>query len=196
MKQLISARDQIESSLGQQQQLNHLQQQQYTTINSDHHQVIIDEESRRRREVLARRPSYRKILNELSSADVSAIAASFQPDLIKTEQQNNSNNHHGNHHSNNGNDGTIVSTSPYVKLVNTGGTIQLAPAAGGGTSDGGLGGLSTLTMTNSVSSLGSGQGGAIQYVQSTGQDGPFLFPGKRKKNYLVSSFYLLISLTN
>lgn len=170
MKQLISVRDQIESSLGQQEQLNHLQQQQFT-INPDHQ--VIDEESRRRREVLARRPSYRKILNELSSADVSAIAASFQPDLIKTEQQNN---HHGNHHSNNGNDGTIVSTSPYVKLVNAGGTIQLASAAAGA-SDGGLSGLSTLTMTNSVSSLGSGQGGAIQYVQSAGQDGPFLFPG-------------------
>lgn len=33
----------------------------------------IDDESKKRREVLARRPSYRKILNELSSADISAL---------------------------------------------------------------------------------------------------------------------------
>lgn len=176
MKQFISARDQIEASLGQQhaaaqqqqQQLIQLQQssQQFTTQSG---QVIFDsEESRRRREVLARRPSYRKILNELSAADVSSIAASFQqPDLIKTEPNHNHNGNQDHHQQQQ----TIVTTSPYVKLLNAG-TIQLAPA--GGNSQDGLGGLSTLTMTNSS---GITSGGTIQYVQSTGQDGPFLFPG-------------------
>lgn len=176
MKQFISARDQIEAALGQQQQaqvqqqqLIQLQHSQQFTTNTG--QVIFDsDESRRRREVLARRPSYRKILNELSAADVSSIAASFQPDgLIKSEPNNNNHNH--NHQDHQQQNQAIVATSPYVKLLNTG-TIQLAPAGSNGQD--GMG-LPTLTMTNSPSISG---GGTIQYVQSSGQDGPFLFPGE------------------
>lgn len=175
MKQFISARDQIESALGQQQaqvqqqQLIQLQQSQFTTNQG---QVIFDsDESRRRREVLARRPSYRKILNELSAADVSSIAASFNPDGLIKAEPNNNHNHNNQDHQQQQNQ-AIVATSPYVKLLNTGGTIQLAPAGSNGQD--GMG-LPTLTMTNSSNISG---GGTIQYVQSSGQDGPFLFPGE------------------
>jgi len=49
---------------------------QLITARSDDEAVNhLDEESRKKREVLARRPSYRKILNELSSADLTAITS-------------------------------------------------------------------------------------------------------------------------
>lgn len=67
-----------------------------------------EDESKKRREVLERRPSYRKILNDLSSAEVSAIAAQFNQNLqqqhllqeIKTEpdQHPSSSSHHPSHH--------------------------------------------------------------------------------------------------
>lgn len=194
MKQFISARDQIEAALGQQQaqvqqqQLIQLQQQQFST--NPGHVIFDSDESRRRREVLARRPSYRKILNELSAADVSSIAASFQHDgLIKTEPNNNNHNHNNNQDHQQQQNQAIVATSPYVKLLNTGGTIQLAPAGSNG-QDGGMG-LSTLTMTNSSNISG---GGTIQYVQSSGQDGPFLFPGKLSIRTIVLYFFNSVEL--
>lgn len=51
--------------------------QQLITSNRSEDDVLgnIEDESKKRREVLARRPSYRKILNELSSADLSAITS-------------------------------------------------------------------------------------------------------------------------
>lgn len=67
-----------------------------------------EDESKKRREVLERRPSYRKILNDLSSAEVSAIAAQFNQNLqqqhllqeIKSEavQHPSSSSHHPSHH--------------------------------------------------------------------------------------------------
>ncbi|XP_074594839.1 uncharacterized protein LOC141850186 [Brevipalpus obovatus] len=113
-----------------------------------------EDESKKRREALERRPSYRKILNELSSADVGAITSLPS---IKNEDDNDSES----------STTTIVTgvSSPYLKVV-PGSTIQLAAAA-----QDGLQGLQTLNMTNT-----SGGGNTIVQYAAQGQDGQFFVP--------------------
>lgn len=160
---------------------------------------IHDDESKKRREVLERRPSYRKILNDLSSAEVSQIVSQFQQPDIKHDPDHHPSQHHPHsqqqqqHSPNNssatgttgGNSGSsnsqqsapahpatiTVAASPYLKVVPAS-TIQLAgPAAG---SPDGLPGLSALAVNpGSASAAGT----IVQYGH--GQDGqPFHFvPG-------------------
>ncbi|PRD34836.1 UNVERIFIED_CONTAM: Creb1 [Trichonephila clavipes] len=118
--------------------------------------VTPSEDPKKRREILARRPSYRKILNELSATDGSttAVLKEEEPHNITQETQEQENN-------------TITvggnqySTSGLLKA------IQLATNS----QDSGIQGLQTLTMTNT----GSGTASAIvQYTQ--GQDGQFFVP--------------------
>ena len=161
----------------------------------------LEEESKKRREVLERRPSYRKILNDLSSAEVSAIAAQFNhpQDLgslnnnnnIKTSKNNNQSDSPSVTNSNissaslavTGHPMTVSSSGSFVKVVPAS-TIQLAPGPGSSSSEGSLPSLTALTVANTssggpVSSGGGGHntGTIVQYAHS--QDGPFFVPGKQ-----------------
>jgi len=110
-----------------------------------------EEDSRKRREILARRPSYRKILNDLSSVDQAVMGSE-----IKDES-------HGDHQDDIPN--TINIGGMRVAVVPAG-TIQLAGSQGDQ-----IQGLQTLTMTNAG---GGGAGTIVQYAQ--GQDGQFFVP--------------------
>lgn len=118
-----------------------------------------EEESKKRREILARRPSYRKILNDLSSTEAQGAVASLAADS-KEEHEEDADN------------GTITVSG--TQYHTTAGLIKVVPASAiqlAVTQDGGIGGLQTLTMTNA----GSGTAGTIvQYAQ--GQDGQFFVP--------------------
>nr|CAG4638736.1 EOG090X0DMT [Cyclestheria hislopi] len=135
-----------------------------------------DETTKKRREILARRPSYRKILNELGGCEISedkgdstggidSDASSSSPAPPSSSQRTTSSVSIA---------GTHYQTTAGLLKVIPGGTIQLATATGGGgqgvgtvVGDGQT--LPILTMTNTPS------GGAIvQYAQ--GQDGPFFVP--------------------
>ncbi|XP_053200831.1 cyclic AMP-responsive element-binding protein 1-like [Panonychus citri] len=114
---------------------------------------ILDEEAKARREGLTRRPSYRKIFNDLSATNVGSSSSIAD---IKSEDDGES--------SESSNAATIAVASPYLKVVPTS-TIQLASAS----QDGTIQGLQTLTMTNAAS------GGIVQYA-TQGQDGQFFVP--------------------
>ncbi|XP_048755102.1 cAMP-responsive element modulator-like isoform X2 [Ostrea edulis] len=113
-----------------------------------------DSESKKRREMLSRRPSYRKILNELSSP----VAVS------KIEEESNSS------QSQDGDSGEGASNISGVQYQQ--GTIQIANSDGVAVSQG----LQTLTMTNANPSTTSAATGAtiVQYAQ--GPDGQFYIP--------------------
>ncbi|XP_048755098.1 cAMP-responsive element modulator-like isoform X1 [Ostrea edulis] len=117
-----------------------------------------DSESKKRREMLSRRPSYRKILNELSSP----VAVS------KIEEESNSS------QSQDGDSGEGASNISGVQYqqVLPAGTIQIANSDGVAVSQG----LQTLTMTNANPSTTSAATGAtiVQYAQ--GPDGQFYIP--------------------
>ena len=166
MKQLISSRSELEAKVGS----------------------ILEDESKKRREVLERRPSYRKILNDLSSAEVSQIVSQFQQPDIKHDPEHHPAQQHHQHQQHSPNNSSAASSgnnnssqqsphqqatitvaaSPYLKVVPAS-TIQLAgPGAG---SPDGLPGISALAVNP-----GSAAGGTI--VQYHGQDGqPFFVPG-------------------
>nr|CAG4637350.1 EOG090X0DMT [Ceriodaphnia reticulata] len=111
-----------------------------------------DENTKKRREILARRPSYRKILNELGGCEISG--------------------NHNQRASSVAISGTHYQTTAGLIKVLPGGTIQLATTAGNtsqGLGDGGGQTLPTLTMTNTP-----GGGAIVQYAQ--GQDGQFFVP--------------------
>ncbi|RWS27530.1 hypothetical protein B4U80_03336, partial [Leptotrombidium deliense] len=133
-----------------------------STRSDDSDTVIttIDDESKKRREVLARRPSYRKILNELSSAEASGAITALPTSEIKSEEPD---------HIERSDAGTATITvaSPYLKVVPAG-AIQLAT----GSQDGTLQGIQTLTMTNAT---GAGTSAIVQYA-TQGQDGQFFVP--------------------
>lgn len=110
-----------------------------------------EEENKKRREILARRPSYRKILNDLSSADTPVI-----PTDVKEETSS-------------------ISESSSQEANETANTIAIVPAGAIQIATGSQGeaiqGLQTLTMTNA----GAGAAGTIvQYAQ--GQDGQYFVP--------------------
>ncbi|XP_052804990.1 cAMP-responsive element modulator-like isoform X2 [Mya arenaria] len=115
-----------------------------------------DHEGRKRREILSRRPSYRKILNELSSpVSVTKI----------DEESNSSQSQDGESQ-----DGLGTTLQYQNATVIPSGAIQISVGADGTPI---ASGLQTLTMTNAspVSSAGSGNAGAtiVQYAQ--GPDG-------------------------
>ncbi|CAG2166100.1 unnamed protein product [Oppiella nova] len=117
--------------------------------------VIFEDESRKRREILARRPSYRKILNDLSSTEAAGAVTAI-PAEIKHEEDREG-----------GGDGTatIQVGGQYLKVLPAS-AIQL------GSQDGTLQGIQTLTMTNA----GAGATGAIVQYATQGQDGQFYVP--------------------
>lgn len=119
--------------------------------------LIFEDESRKRREILARRPSYRKILNDLSSTEA-AGAVNTIPAEIKSEDDSDRS------------EGTATITvagTPYLKVLPAS-AIQLS-----GSQDGTIQGIQTLTMTNA----GAGAAGAIVQYATQGQDGQFYVPG-------------------
>ncbi|XP_070211725.1 cAMP-responsive element modulator-like isoform X1 [Littorina saxatilis] len=118
-----------------------------------------DSEARKRREILARRPSYRKILHDLSSP------------VNKMDDESNSSQSQDGDHEAAQNLTNSANSVHYQQVVPTG-TIQLAdgtPVTQG---------LQTLTMTNSsptsASSAGGGSTTIVQYAQ--GPDGQFYIP--------------------
>lgn len=128
--------------------------------------LVTSEDPKKRREILARRPSYRKILNELSATDAhGATLAAASAAVLKEESSD-----HGMTDSSQDQDnGTSTITVGGTQYTTTGllKAIQLATAA---SQDGGQG-LQTLTMANTGSNAASA---IVQYTQ--GQDGQFFVP--------------------
>ncbi|XP_049269510.1 cyclic AMP-dependent transcription factor ATF-1 isoform X3 [Rhipicephalus sanguineus] len=115
--------------------------------------LTAEDDSKKRREILARRPSYRKILNELSSTEAQGAVASLTADTKDDDDDP---------------DNTItVAGTQYHTAAGLLKAIQLAV-----TQEGSLQGLQTLTMTNAGS--GTAAGTIVQYAQ--GQDGQFFVP--------------------
>lgn len=130
-----------------------------------------EEDSKKRRELLARRPSYRKILHDLSAADstgaVGVLTAAGQE--LKEETVIINGDGKANDQSSDNDSGTItVGGTQY----HTAGLLKVVPAASIQlSSQDGLQGLQTLTVANS----GNGNAGSIvQYAQ--GQDGHIFVP--------------------
>ncbi|XP_046635611.1 cyclic AMP-dependent transcription factor ATF-1-like isoform X1 [Daphnia pulicaria] len=132
-----------------------------------------DENTKKRREILARRPSYRKILNELGGCEISEDKGDSPG--IDSDSSSSSpappSSHNQRTASSVAISGTHYQTAGLIKVL-PGGTIQLATPAGNtsqGLGDGGGQTLSTLTMTNTP-----GGGAIVQYAQN--QDGQFFVP--------------------
>jgi cAMP response element-binding protein len=122
-----------------------------------------DENTKKRREILARRPSYRKILNELGGCEISEDKGD-SPGGIDSDSSSSSpappqGIQRATHYQN---------AASLLKVL-PGGTIQLAATSGSsqGVGDGQT--IPTLTMTNTP-----GGGAIVQYAQ--GQDGQFFVP--------------------
>nr|CAG4649683.1 EOG090X0DMT [Scapholeberis mucronata] len=133
-----------------------------------------DENTKKRREILARRPSYRKILNELGGCEISEDKGDSPG--IDSDSSSSSpappSSHNQRTASSVAISGTHYQTAAGLIKVLPGGTIQLATTAGNtsqGLGDGGGQALPTLTMTNTP-----GGGAIVQYAQ--GQDGQFFVP--------------------
>ncbi|XP_076326155.1 cAMP-responsive element modulator-like isoform X2 [Tachypleus tridentatus] len=133
-----------------------------------------EDESRKRREILARRPSYRKILNELSSTEPQGPVVSLGTTVEVKEESGTAGDNI--HESDTGtalasNTVTVAGTQYHTAqglLKVPASAIQLAT----GSQDGTLQGLQTLTMTNAGTAA---TGTIVQYAQ--GQDGQqFLVP--------------------
>ncbi|PVD30558.1 hypothetical protein C0Q70_09826 [Pomacea canaliculata] len=130
-----------------------------------------DSETKKRREILARRPSYRKILNDLSSPvnkmDEDSNSSQSQDDQETAQNL------------------TTSANAVHYQQVVPAGTLQLAdgtPVTQG---------LQTLTMTNAspTSAANAGTGGAtiVQYAQ--GPDGQFYIPvgGANVQTYQIAT---------
>lgn len=135
---------------------------QVTGVGSDGDNGDEDAETRKRRDILARRPSYRKILNELSSPDgaptitVAKIEEEDSPDSGQDDDEDEE-------------EATNLSTSHGIPLQSVvPGTIQLATHP-----DSTSAGLQTLTMTNAAQSTAGGAT-IVQYAQAA--DGQFFIP--------------------
>lgn len=137
-----------------------------TTVNDD--DLTDGAEGRKRREILARRPSYRKILNDLSSECPS----------IKIEEESSSNASQDGQETSEAASNLTTSNSiqyqPGTALVQSG-AIQITTHPEGSVAGQGL---QTLTMTNANPSSGNsatpGTATIVQYAQ--GPDGQFLIP--------------------
>lgn len=135
---------------------------------------LSSDESRKRREILARRPSYRKILSELSSAETQGAVASLTND-VKEETTTTSGSETSSQESDAGNT-ILVGNTRYHTAA---GLLKVVPASAiqlsTGTPEGGLSNLQTLnlqTMTNS----NSGTTGTIVQYAAQGQEGQFFVP--------------------
>ncbi|XP_037510924.1 cyclic AMP-dependent transcription factor ATF-1 isoform X5 [Rhipicephalus sanguineus] len=120
--------------------------------------LTAEDDSKKRREILARRPSYRKILNELSSTEAQGAVASLTADTKDDDDDP---------------DNTI--TVAGTQYHTAAGLLKVVPASAiqlAVTQEGSLQGLQTLTMTNAGS--GTAAGTIVQYAQ--GQDGQFFVP--------------------
>lgn len=133
-----------------------------TLADVDDGSVSAEDDSKKRREILARRPSYRKILNDLSSSEPTTITSDVKDDGVSSETS-----------SQEATDAANTITVAGVAGEHTeytlvpAGAIQIATGSQGE----GIQGLQTLTMTNA----GAGTTGTIvQYTQ--GQDGQFFVP--------------------
>lgn len=92
LKQLISPRNELEAKVGS----------------------ILEDESKKRREVLERRPSYRKILNDLSSAEVAQFTTpdiKHDPDHHSVHHHQNSSGNNNNNHNDNNNNSSVVTSA-------------------------------------------------------------------------------------
>ncbi|XP_077516468.1 cyclic-AMP response element binding protein B isoform X4 [Amblyomma americanum] len=120
--------------------------------------LTAEDDSKKRREILARRPSYRKILNELSSTEAQGAVASLAAESKEEEDDP---------------DTITVAGAQYHTAA---GLLKVVPASAiqlaAVTQEGSLQGLQTLTMTNAGS--GTAAGTIVQYAQ--GQDGQFFVP--------------------
>lgn len=118
-----------------------------------------DEESKRRREILARRPSYRKILNELSATDGGTVVENKGDDDREHAAQ------------------TAISLPGYLKVLPAS-AIQI------GSQDGStIQGIPTI-MTNTNTSAST----IVQYATSA-HDGQFIVPGNDDRKKLISFIY-------
>lgn len=113
----------------------------------------LEDESKKRREILARRPSYRKILSDLS-ADTSVISSDVKEETSSVSESS----------SQEAND-TANAIAVGGHILVPAGAIQI------GSQGEGIAGLQTLTMTNAS---GGATGAIVQYAQ--GQDGQFFVP--------------------
>ncbi|XP_031787449.1 cyclic-AMP response element binding protein isoform X16 [Nasonia vitripennis] len=109
-----------------------------------------DESPKKRRDLLSRRPSYRKILNDLGGGE---IAEGRLPPLESSSECDSNV------------DSEVSSHSLHYQTVIPAGTIQIA------TQGEGVPGLHTLSMSNSATAGGT----IVQYAQ--GQDAQFFVPG-------------------
>ena len=184
LKQLISPRNELEAKVGS----------------------ILEDESKKRREVLERRPSYRKILNDLSSAEVAQFT---QPDIKHdpdhhsvhhTNSSGNNNNHNDNNNNNNNNSSVVTSAGvnstsshPQQQQQQQQTTITVATAASAspflkvlpgstihlaGPGTGSQDGSLTGLSALAVNPAAAPSGATGTIVQYHGQDGqPFFVPG-------------------
>lgn len=117
-------------------------------------QTNYDDESKRRREILARRPSYRKIFSELSSTEATTVGNSVAEGKSEEDSSSPSSQQ------------PAISLSSYLKVLPAS-AIQIG-AQDGST----IQGIPTI-MTNT----NTGSSTIVQYATS-GHDGQFIVPGK------------------
>ncbi|XP_031787446.1 cyclic-AMP response element binding protein isoform X12 [Nasonia vitripennis] len=118
-----------------------------------------DESPKKRRDLLSRRPSYRKILNDLGGGE---IAAEGRLPPLESSSECDSNV-----------DSEVSSHSLHYQTVIPAGTIQIA------TQGEGVPGLHTLSMSNSATAGGT----IVQYAQ--GQDAQFFVPASTGHGVVV-----------
>ncbi|XP_066998053.1 cyclic AMP-responsive element-binding protein 1 isoform X4 [Anabrus simplex] len=126
-----------------------LQTLQVVETGSDDSLSNDDESTKKRRDILTRRPSYRKILNDLGGGEIAAGRVESSSECDTNEDSELS---------------SHAIPSQYQTHAVIPGTIQIASQ--GET----VQGLHTLTMTNAST------GGAIVHYASQGQDGQFFVP--------------------
>jgi len=127
-----------------------------------------DENTKKRREILARRPSYRKILNELGGCEISEDKGDSPGGIDSDDSSSSPAPPSGVQRTISG---THYQTAAGLLKVIPAGAIQLATSAGGSQAVGSDGQtISALTMTNTP-----GGGAVVQYA-AQGQDGQFFVP--------------------
>ncbi|XP_031787455.1 cyclic-AMP response element binding protein isoform X26 [Nasonia vitripennis] len=129
-----------------------------------------DESPKKRRDLLSRRPSYRKILNDLGGGEIAVkretnwfgVAAEGRLPPLESSSECDSNV-----------DSEVSSHSLHYQTVIPAGTIQIA------TQGEGVPGLHTLSMSNSATAGGT----IVQYAQ--GQDAQFFVPASTGHGVVV-----------
>ncbi|KAE8750570.1 hypothetical protein FOCC_FOCC002550 [Frankliniella occidentalis] len=130
---------------------------------------------RKRRDVLSRRPSYRKILNEIDE-----IAGNPGHKVESSSECDSNLDSELSSHSLSANYSVLLLVENYQRRY---GVVSVIPAGTILNSQGeAVQGLHTITMTNATSA-----GGLVQYT--SGQDGPFYVPGFIKLSYIIYLSY-------